>query len=375
MRNLIIVMAGFIGFFILADPSGSQALKIERERVLAVDGEVKEFKPPRSIEVGKGPGKVAEVDIQQPGASAFQLHFKIPAAALRSRWTLQVFDQQNELAWKYSPVSGDPAEAWSDEIAGDSAKLIIQSTSENPPFKISVDLFVVSHAGAVPRSITFPDQRESIVSQQQDIRELGKATARLRFIGDNGKRYVCSGFLISADLFITNQHCPETESEWRSSLVDFDYDLPSAKPTTLRFAQQVAVNRNLDVAIYRLASKLTDRRPLKLSAEAPIEDAALLIIEHPGGEPKQVSITDCRVQGADLEGVSTSKTDFGHLCDTLGGSSGAGVMDLRSKQVVGLHHLGFIETRDQPVNRAVKMGLILNWLAERNPSLISELGR
>ena len=81
------------------------------------------------------------------------------------------------------------------------------------------------------------------------------------------------------------------------------------------------------------------------------------MIEHPAGESKQVSRVDCKVQGVDLIGRSTDKTDFGHTCDTLGGSSGSPVLDPAHLEVVGLHHLA-VTTAGVVVNQAVNINLI-----------------
>lgn len=356
-----------------ASPAAEEELVVDRERVLASDGVVVEIEEPRRLDVRKGNGKVAEMDFQQQGARAFQLHFRMAAAAV-SGWTLQILDRDGREVWRYSPAPGKSGDVWSNEVPGSSAKLIVTSSGENDAFTILIDRAAVSDQGTVPESVSGARQFEAIDRQSPEIREIGRATARLRFIGDNGRRYVCTGFLISPDLFVTNWHCPKSAAEWDSSLIDFDYNSDLATPETLRFSERIGTDRNLDVAIYRLERKLDGRQPLKLMAAELDEDLSLFIIQHPGGEPKQISRMDCRVKGADLAGVSSRKTDFGHLCDTLGGSSGSAVMSADSKQIVGLHHLGFVNRSRRPVNRAVKASLILEWIAEKHPALKAELG-
>jgi len=159
----------------------------------------------------------------------------------------------------------------------------------------------------------------------------------------------------------------------RSALVDFDYDSSRASPSTLRLTEIVAKDPELDFALLRLAEP-SGRWPLRLESREPSEDQALLIIQHPAGEPKQVSVLDCRVSGAQITGLTTKLTDFGHLCDTLGGSSGSPVQDIKSGTVIGLHHLGFRSGHADPVNQAVKIGLIIQRLRDTNPRILVELG-
>ena len=62
-------------------------------------------------------------------------------------------------------------------------------------------------------------------------------------------------------------------------------------------------------------------------------------------------MADCKLSGVNRIGAKTGDaSDFGHLCDTLGGSSGSPVMDWQSGFVV-LHHFGFVSASSDPVNQ------------------------
>jgi hypothetical protein len=188
-------------------------------------------------------------------------------------------------------------------------------------------------------------------------------------MGDNGYSYFCTGFLIGTDVLMTNQHCMQSDAEVNSTEVDFDYDDKDAKRVTMTLLKREFVDASLDVAIYRIAGQ-TGREKLHLADLVPDDGRALLIIQHPGGEPKQISEEECVVQGVSLRGVSDNLTDFGHRCDTLGGSSGSPVFDLKTGQVIGLHHLGFLLDSKMLVNQAVRMGLIISAIRGKNPSLL-----
>jgi V8-like Glu-specific endopeptidase len=109
------------------------------------------------------------------------------------------------------------------------------------------------------------------------------------------------------------------------------------------------------------------------SGTVATENESLVLIQHPAGEFKQVSIADCRVAGVSRTGVAAAGTDFGHLCDSLGGSSGSPVVDGQTGRVVGLHHWGFEEGAANPVNQAVHIGLVLDDLRTRLPALHAEI--
>ena len=99
-----------------------------------------------------------------------------------------------------------------------------------------------------------------------------------------------------------------------------------------------------------------------------------MIIQHPGGEPKKFSLEGCVVAGLQRAGASAEPTDFGHECDTKGGSSGSPVFDRTTGRVVGLHHFGFREGLDEPVNQAVEIGRILGDLrAQVDPAVFDRV--
>jgi V8-like Glu-specific endopeptidase len=72
-------------------------------------------------------------------------------------------------------------------------------------------------------------------------------------------------------------------------------------------------------------------------------------------------------------GTGGGATDFGHLCDTLGGSSGSPVLDRQSGRLVGLHHLGIPPGAADPVNQAVHIGQVLEDVKTRIPALHAEI--
>jgi len=271
----------------------------------------------------------------------------------------------------------DSGDAWSGDLVlptgGRATRVtcrIVAPAGGAAPPQVSIDGVAVGMAAATPQAITPPgDQTEPIYAKTGRIREWGRSVGRLQIVGADGFLYYCTAFVVSPRLMLTNAHCIDTDAEMRSALVDFDYDRrkPSA---TVGFTELAAMDRALDYALLRLAEP-TARTPLTLRGTPLAEKSPLVIIEHPGGRPKRVSLVDCRVRGVSLPGLA-GMTDFGHFCDTEGGSSGSAIQDFASGAVIGLHHLGF-EQGSTPVNRGVLIGLVLADIRAKNAAAGSEI--
>lgn len=372
-------LAVVAGLLFQGAAQGQATSLAERGNLLAKYGKVVWRPAGVALPIGTGVGKVCcDQPVKQDGALSIRLHFKVEAAPPAATWAIRVLDGAGKSAWTYSPATvGGAAEFWSDEVAGDTATVEVYSTQENNPLRIFIDrVGVTDGPPAGPRSITGDNGLTPITDATvpADIRRLGQSVARMRFVGDDGEMYVCTGFLISSDLFITNQHCPQSDSEWRSTMVDFDFDAAASAPRTTRFKEFLLASPALDFAIYRLTEKQTGRQPLKLAPAAASNNQALVIIQHPQGQPKQVSLLNCRVSAPSVQGVTTDPTDFAHLCDTMGGSSGSGAIDLASHSVVGLHHLGFRPADALQANRAVLMKRIIDFIKTNRPDIQAEVG-
>ena len=369
-----------IGLFILVLHNALFAqINVDREKVLSKRGVAEQ----RSIDlfpVEPGIGKVRVRLVNQPNTASLRLHFRIESAPPTRSWAIQVKDSSGNIASVISANDVIGTDFWSNDIPGASATVELITIAEDDParpLQIKIVKIVKSSPPFQPESITPPNQLETIANQSGEIKNIGKAVVRLRFIGDDGGDYLCSGFMISRDLLMTNNHCIKTNSEMISALIDFDYDEVGAKQSGSRLKELILTNSDLDFSLLRLRDPIgPDRGFLKLAAVKPSTKQSLIIVQHPGGEPKQVSRQDCIVENPEMTGISPQNTDFSHLCDTRGGSSGSPVIDNSSQifLVVGIHHLGFDPSSSSLVNRAVRMGLILEEIRSKKPSILSELG-
>jgi len=155
-----------------------------------------------------------------------------------------------------------------------------------------------------------------------------------------------TGFMVSPRLMITNHHVLGNDAMARNSLAEFDYqrraDGTLVPSTVFSFEPQLFfyANQDLDYAVAAVRGTSTNGRPLAdfgynlLSEEEGKAIAAQWanVIQHPGGEPKQVSLRENQI-------VDVLPNFLHYKSDTAPGSSGAAVYNDRW-EVVALHHSG-----------------------------------
>lgn len=166
---------------------------------------------------------------------------------------------------------------------------------------------------------------------------------------DGGGRALgdATGFLITPNLMLTNQHVFPDPASAAGSRVDFDCELDRLgfpRPTTTfgfdpgRF---FVVDPALDMALVAVRAqplkgdgRLSDFGWLRLSPEVGKINVgeAITIIQHPNGRTKQVAMRENRL-------LDITADHLTYESDTAPGSSGAPVFN-DSWQVVALHHSG-----------------------------------
>jgi V8-like Glu-specific endopeptidase len=360
----------------IAGLARASELRVPRERVLGQNMTISTIGPFRSTPYKQKSGLVwAQIVIHSSAVRAIRIHAQINDSQAVAKWKLKFKDlngtEMDEIASDSPQVrSGD---IWSDEIRGRGGLVELWADSDPTGLEVVIDRYAYTDVAAIPKSISGKDERQPIHGAPPNVRGWGVAVARLRFMTSSGQA-LCTGFLISNDLMLTNEHCIRTTEEMYSLVAEFGYDNYGSVPERFRARALEATNSVLDYSVLRLIGNPGARwGKVKLGAKDEIVDnRALVIIQHPAGEPKQVSIYGCLVSGTKRRGIKED-TDFGHLCDTLGGSSGSPVFSLSSGTVVGLHHFGFVDDAPDPVNQAVYIGLILEDLRQKVPSVFQEL--
>lgn len=346
----------YLGLSIQAPATQANDLKLERSRTLVVTGIAKntDISVSRMIE---GSGLVYVRQFDTADTDFLRLRFNFDRLANPATgWRIEILtpsqDGEFEVAWMIDAGSIRENVFWTREIIGNLVRVELVVDSDDISPILTIDQTVRSIQPTIPESIVGPDNRQPFNIFPDEIKTLGKSIANIKFVGDDGKVYNCTGFLLATDLLLTNEHCINSESERQSAYAIFDYDEPAAVETIFGMSELVAHNYKLDYSLIRL-SEATDREPLVLSNSALTADEELLIIQHPAGEPKQVSFKDCKVNAITMIGRGFTNTDFSHTCDTLGGSSGSPVIRVNGLEVIGLHHLGFDEETSALLNRAV----------------------
>jgi len=316
----------------------------------------------------------SRVVIHPSVVTSIRVHVRIAQAETRAAWRLVFKDLQGTEVEKFDTksVMARAGDFWSDEIHGRGARVELWTDDDPTGFDVVVDQYAYRTEVSFPQAIFGKDDRLPIGSAPRGVQGWGGPVARLRFMVSGAGQALCTGFLVTDDWLLTNEHCLRTSSELLSAVVEFGFETYASSPDRFRVdGFVVPPNAELDYSLVRLAGRpgLKYGKATLARAEDLSERMALVIVQHPAGQPKQVSIEDCVVAGAHRRGRGEALTDFGHQCDTLGGSSGSPIFEFGTGTVVGLHHLGFTEGSPDPVNQGVYVSLILRDLQTRYPDV------
>jgi hypothetical protein len=297
--------------------------------------------------------------------------------------------------WAYT-LESDARFVWTSSLYTKHVRVTVRTSVEQNELKVVLDIKSYVTAPGDPQSevgTKYTPITESSLSTS--IKLAARAVARLRVQPDGGSNLYCTGFLISPDLLITNRHCVETGSEAEGVEAQFGVDIALSEPKVKsRVKELVLASCDLDFVILRLTQRMcstlacngpTDYPPLSLiSHSGPLTSTSkLTLIQHPGAYLPKVATVGCDAGSLIRMGNSTTKTDFGHKCNTEDGSSGSPVLIARADgtvaELAGLHHWG--RRKDDPSpnpiideNLAVHIKDIISYIKKNNENLAAELG-
>jgi len=357
----------------------AQPTSLSRERLresLPADGVIQPLGvQPQWVE-RTGPGvywrRTSPTNVHAP---YYALHFAGFRSDPEADWRLRIEDGRGTELLALGPSDHRAGDFWTHDLVADGLVFVVESDRPPTGLSFTIDRWLIGDQKPAIRSLLVPGdpKLEPILRYRNDpsVWTPSRAVAKLSIRGAT-ERYSCTGFLIGADLLLTNEHCiPEalavrTPGVCRDVIeVLFNYDGDGAPPSPYVCTEIVETNAGLDYGILRLAGDPGHRLGilrLEASRGPRSRDTTdpLRIIQHPGGRPKSVTIQRCRADRVGVPGVENGGVDqdFEHVCDTEGGSSGSPVLDGAGK-VVGLHHFGFLDDAVVRRNQAVLMPRIV----------------
>ncbi len=165
--------------------------------------------------------------------------------------------------------------------------------------------------------------------------EASKAVVRIRTPNSLG-----TGFMVTPDLLMTNNHVIQSQEVAEKSDFSFNYQLDTnGKECSTQIIGALPngifyTNEEFDFTVVNLKNVPDFGNPLIFRNKLMRRDDRVAIIQHPGGHLKKISLQNNFVGYADREVLQ-------YTTSTEPGSSGSPVFD-DDFQVVGIHHSGGI---------------------------------
>ncbi len=229
-----------------------------------------------------------------------------------------------------------------------------------------VDLPLPQAFSNLKRLIGDTDNFEPITrfSENNRYRVMAAPIGRLDLLVEkDGKKnvFLCTGWLISAEYIMTNNHCiPGHEGKLLKAQLVMNYLEEGKADQVEKYPVDVApveTDTELDYSIVRVQGNPGAKfGVIPLLARDPVPNEELFIIQHPAGTPKRLTRRNCRVAP-----TAERPTEMNHFCDTLGGSSGSPVFSDNDMALLGLHFAGI----EKKVNFAKRMTAVI----QRSPIL------
>jgi trypsin-like peptidase len=310
-----------------------------------------------------------------------RLHFVLSQDRPDADWEIEIVDSDGTVAQvirsqqiRISKSTG-VRDFWSDKLlTQDYLTVNLKSNIDMSGIHLCVDRYNFDRPLPGIKAVIGTDDREELLTNyglNHRFYRYGSPVGAIFFLDPRTAAETnCTGFLVAPTIFLTNYHCISEDTQLTSASIRFHYDSESVVGVqTVQPIEILAANEELDYVFLRTNSAL----PVvaELAEVEPQRNEALIVVQHPRGHPKWISVKKCRV----WKTVDPGRlSDFYHLCDTSDGSSGSPIMDEVTGLVVGLHHLGEIDDHSHTVvNLGVRIRRILSQLKVDKPVVYQEV--
>lgn len=312
-----------------------------------------------------------------------RLHIRVRHFSAVNGWFLLVKDAANNEVERVRPSSffGDPpnVQFWTKRIDGNKVRVELHSELNPVGLDLEIDRLMYEFFIPGPRAIT---------TGRNDMQDLVRDFTRTHvfynyslpisaifFVKVTGTEETnCTGFLLTPQIIITNQHCISQPWQLNGARVIFNYENNPPQQETFGVRSIAMQNRPLDFTLLELDRPATAWPTVKIDQNLLTNGQQLVLIEHPNKKFKIVSIKECDIEKVVVDDLPNRGNDFYHRCDTEWGASGSPVMNRATGRVVGLHHDGISDpVYNRGRNLAVNIRAILEQIRSENKVLHAEI--
>lgn len=324
----------------------------------------------------KGPGILFEKEVfDRPGEESFRFRFNdIQKGAASESTRIVIRNLSDEVIEDVSIAAFSAGtEYWTRVLPGSYALVQVVGDAGNTASGLS---FRIARIGTSAKGASLLSKVDPLNPKDRPIAEFNGNAALMKASRSVAKLIIsrdletisCTGFMVSADLMVTNQHCISSAAACSGSYAKFGYERDAAGKLSegqdFRCVRLLESDFGLDFALIRLEGapgQAARWGHLQWAQRKHSIDEPLTVIQHPDGDPKRAAVQGCFVTTVDAVGkLAGDASDLGHRCDTMTGSSGSPALDA-SMKVLGLHHMGFdtSDARWSFENRAVRAERLL----------------
>lgn len=205
---------------------------------------------------------------------------------------------------------------------------------------------------------------------REALRPIIRSVGRLNVTGHPRVSYAGTAFVCGDDLMMTNRHVVEefmqaapgefmlSYKPGMATSVDLKEEVGSAQASNIELTGRAMFSTELDVAVFEVKKLPAGVSPVLMTSAHPaeLENRTAAVVGYPAFDAseqlmEQIAIfrgvfDKKRLQPGKLKGLTTVKSygkivsALAHDCSTLGGNSGATVVDVSSARVYGVHFSG-----------------------------------